>query len=245
MRFFITIAILAVATSANAADMPVPVVPVPAAAYDWSGLYIGGIPGQGWAMTTLERITGSLAVQNTSGAGPIGGVEGGSRFQVGKFVFGADADIMFGNQKGHTEYITSTQSNVNRTATITAVGGAAHDNWLLYAKAGIAWAKPTYTDLGSYLTCAPGGFFGVICSSSPINGTGADPRIGWTVGAGIEWAFWQNWSIKLEYDYIDLITGEFAIHYPAPSFSISSVNDTTHIEQVKVGLRWKFLPNFW
>jgi outer membrane immunogenic protein len=26
-------------------------------------------------------------------------------------------------------------------------------------------------------------------------------RIGWTAGAGIEWAFTPDWSVKLEYDY--------------------------------------------
>jgi outer membrane immunogenic protein len=239
MRFFIAIAVLAAAASAKAADMPVP-IPVPVAApYDWSGLYIGGNAGQGWTLTTLERITGSTAIQNTSGTGLIGGVEGGSRFQVGKFVFGGDADITFGNMKGQTNYITTTTSNVNRTATVTAVGGAAHDNWLLYAKAGAAWAKPTYTDLGSYFTCGP-----IFCGSHPVNGIGSDPRVGFTLGAGIEWAFWQNWSIKAEYDFIDLLTGEFGIRYPLGG-SVLSVNDTTHIQQVKAGVRWKFLPNFW
>ncbi len=26
-------------------------------------------------------------------------------------------------------------------------------------------------------------------------------RIGWTAGAGVEWAFTPEWSVKLEYDY--------------------------------------------
>jgi outer membrane immunogenic protein len=224
------------AAAAQAADMPIKALAV-AAPYDWSGFYIGAVAGQGWTATTLERISGSTAVQNTSATGAIGGIDGGSRFQVGKFVFGADADIMFGDQKGHTDYITTTQSNVNRTATLTAVGGAAHDNWLLYAKAGIAWAKPTYTDAEPVPVCFP-------CTLQHFNGLGSDARIGWTVGAGIEWAFWQSWSLKLEYDYIDLMSGEFGIQFPSPS-SVLSINDTTHIEQLKLGLRWKFLPQFW
>jgi opacity protein-like surface antigen len=28
-----------------------------------------------------------------------------------------------------------------------------------------------------------------------------DWRPGWTAGAGIEWALWNSWSIRLEYDY--------------------------------------------
>jgi opacity protein-like surface antigen len=28
-------------------------------------------------------------------------------------------------------------------------------------------------------------------------------RVGWTVGTGLEWGFHQNWSVKVEYDYLD------------------------------------------
>jgi outer membrane immunogenic protein len=30
---------------------------------------------------------------------------------------------------------------------------------------------------------------------------------GWLVGAGIEWAFWPNWSAKVEYNYLGLVIG--------------------------------------
>ena len=29
----------------------------------------------------------------------------------------------------------------------------------------------------------------------------SESRTGWTVGGGIEWAFWNNWSAKVEYDH--------------------------------------------
>lgn len=35
-------------------------------------------------------------------------------------------------------------------------------------------------------------------------GTDKDTRVGWTLGAGVEWAFLANWSAKLEYLYADL-----------------------------------------
>jgi opacity protein-like surface antigen len=28
-----------------------------------------------------------------------------------------------------------------------------------------------------------------------------ETRTGWTVGGGVEWAFFNNWSAKLEYDF--------------------------------------------
>jgi opacity protein-like surface antigen len=41
-------------------------------------------------------------------------------------------------------------------------------------------------------------------------------RPGWTVGGGVEWVFWNNWSAKIEYDFYDFgtrnvtLTGTFA-----------------------------------
>ena len=81
--------------------------------------------------------------------------------------------------------------------------------------------------------------------------TGADSenRVGWTVGAGVEWAFWNNWSVKAEYDYLDFGNKTVAINgtvlpgivnFPA-SFGMENAQ---HINQFKAGLNWH-LPNFW
>ena len=42
---------------------------------------------------------------------------------------------------------------------------------------------------------------------NPFNFQGLDFRTGWTVGAGVEWAIWEYWSVKLEYDYYDFGRG--------------------------------------
>jgi len=39
-------------------------------------------------------------------------------------------------------------------------------------------------------------------------GSASDTRIGWTAGAGIEYALTNNWSVKTEYLYVDL--GKFS-----------------------------------
>ena len=36
-----------------------------------------------------------------------------------------------------------------------------------------------------------------------VNGSDTT-RLGWTAGAGVEWALNQNWSVKTEYLYVDL-----------------------------------------
>jgi outer membrane immunogenic protein len=65
--------------------------------------------------------------------------------------------------------------------------GIAHDNWLLYGKVAGAGTVPVFS------------------------GMGGQDRVGWTVGTGIEWGLWQNWSVKAEYDYIDFGYGNLLI----------------------------------
>ena len=70
------------------------------------------------------------------------------------------------------------------------------------------------------------------------------------MGTGIEWAIWNNWSIKSEYDYLDFGNKTVAINgailptiFPIPaSFGLES---TQHINQFKAGLNWHIAPNIW
>jgi outer membrane immunogenic protein len=58
----------------------------------------------------------------------------------------------------------------------------------VYGKGGAAWAGDRYSTTGTFL-------------GAPFDFEGLETRFGWTAGAGIEWAFTNNWSLKLEYDY--------------------------------------------
>ncbi len=62
---------------------------------------------------------------------------------------------------------------------------------MLYATGGLAWGT---NEVGASIA-APG-FFAA--------GTASDTHVGWTVGAGVEWALLDNWSAKVEYLYLDL-----------------------------------------
>ena len=46
---------------------------------------------------------------------------------------------------------------------------------------------------------------------------------GWTIGAGAEVGLASNWSVKLEYLYIDLSTSQFAITGVSNGYSASVV----------------------
>ena len=112
-------------------------------------------------------------------------------------------------------------------------------------EAGIAWAHLDQTD--NVIVNIP-----VIGVSTPLfTGTGGTDRVGWTVGTGIEWAIWNNWSITAEYDYIDFGTKTNTVNgviLPAVGGGLAAsfgLQDTLHVQQAKFGINWHIMPNIW
>ena len=194
---------MAAAGSAFAADMAVrsappayPAAPPAYSAYDWGGAYIGGVIGGAWGETdssdpnfgVLGARVGVPVVQPTFSSGFIGGVEGGMRYQLGKLVVGTEADITWGSVNGTstTNWVPlgvlsrSISADTNWIATATSSIGIAHNSWLIYTKAGVAYAHTNYTD-----NWVGGGI--------PLfTGADSENRVGWTVGAGVEWAILEQ-----------------------------------------------------
>jgi outer membrane immunogenic protein len=260
-----TIAVFGFVGVASAADLAVNAAPYVTPTYDWSGFYLGGFIGGGWSRNDISEpdlgiITGTLVnapvVQRTTGSSFIGGIEGGDRYQIGKLVVGWEGDIAWGDTGGTSTtsfgptlapgvtFTRALNTSIKWTATATSTVGIAHNNWLLYGKAGAAWAHLDDT-YNSTLT-TPG-----VGTVPFFSGTGGQDRVGWTVGTGIEWGVWQNWSIKAEYDYIDFgtkttpITGTVR---PAGGAAVplsAGLEDNLRIQQVKVGVNYRILSNLW
>ncbi len=70
--------------------------------------------------------------------------------------------------------------------------GYAFDRVLVYAKGGGAWVGNNNLTL---LNVGTGGTVAFGTSSS---------NTGWVVGGGLEYAFFNNWTAKVEYDYVGL-----------------------------------------
>jgi outer membrane immunogenic protein len=256
------IAAIMVAGSAFAADMPMKAAPMAYAPYDWSGVYIGGVIGGQWSRTDSSNfdpigaiagvpgsILGAPAFQTTDASSFIGGVEGGERYQFGKLVIGWEADMVWGNANATSATsfgqilvppgsITNTITVNNKwTGTATSSVGIAHDRWLVYGKAGVAWTKNDYTASTT------------VAGATLFTGTGSDSdtRVGWTVGTGVEWAIWNSWSVKVEYDYLDFGTKTVGINgsFIGAVGASLPMDNNQHINQVKAGLNWHFMPNFW
>ena len=132
-------------------------------------------------------------------------------------------------------------STNNWIGTATTRLGVARDNWLFYGKAGGAWTGANYT-FGAIQTA--GG------ATATLGGTLSETRIGWTVGTGLEWGFAQNWTAKIEYDYLNF--GSSAVTIPVGGITAAGVPYggtcppmlISRSPKLKFGVNYKMAPGF-
>ena len=189
-RLILALALLMPAYGAFAADA---LVSEPSA-YSWSGVYVGGTAGYVWGKSHhfTETIPDSTDKFTIDGA--LGGLTLGYNYQVGRWVFGAETDISAADIHGKDPDgasnwgcgTTGCQTRVDWFGTLRARAGMAFDTTLPYITGGLA-----YGHIKGYI------------DEIPRYG-GDETRAGWTVGAGIEHAFSDHFSVKAEYLYVDL-----------------------------------------
>ena len=240
---------MAVAVPALAADMApryskAPMAP-PVMVYNWTGCYIGGNVGGGWARTDQTLVTRlgvvtPLDYGRSEGDNVIGGAQIGCDYQfAGNFVVGVQGMFDFGRiDSTHPIAAAPTFTSVNRTKDMfTATGRVGYlfaPQLLGYVKGGGAWARIDHNIF------QPGG---VLLSESA---TGVD-RQGWTVGGGLEWMFAPGWSVFGEYNYMDFGRKDIGfIAAPAtlppftPGLPSEVVSTRLTIQQALVGVNYKF-----
>jgi outer membrane immunogenic protein len=219
------------AAPASAADLPV-APPVAAPVFSWTGFYIGGHAG--WARAELEEtlvtafppfVAGTTFGDSESGF--VAGLQAGFNYQIGQFVLGVEGQISWTDIARSTVTtiggVTFSDSiELNWVATVAARFGVAFGNALLYAKGGVAFAD--------WSANARDSRFGTVFNRS-------DTETGWMVGAGIEYGFAPNWSLKVEYNFMsfDLDRDNFTIAGVAGSF-----DHDLDIHLVKAGVNFRF-----
>ena len=122
-----------------------------------------------------------------------------------------------GTANARTDWLASTTGRL----------GWAWDRWLVYGKGGVAWAGDKYS------------------ASIPIFNeqlNASETRTGWTVGGGIEWAFWNNWSAKVEYDFYDFGTRSVTLAgtFAGAPITVPGVDVKQTISAVKFGINYRF-----
>jgi outer membrane immunogenic protein len=249
------------AASASAADMAVKAPPMaaPVPLYNWTGFYVGGNVGYGFGRNRVDVTTLPSPVIfneapfsfNEDSTGFLGGVQAGYNWQSGRFVFGVEADITFGQVRGSgifrpiTDFAglvfptsfqqTSQTMDWIGTARLRA-GFTPASALLLYATGGLAYGHTRYNTFQSIVPGAP---------VLDFLGSDSATQVGWTVGGGAEWAFGGNWSVKAEYLYYDLgnhsLTGaRVGGPAPIPDLFFTGTTFQTRGNIVRMGLNYHF-----
>jgi|SRR4051812_30656003 outer membrane immunogenic protein len=216
------LAMVATSLPSQAADMPIKGYrPAVVAYYNWTGFYLGANGGYGmghstWTDPTTPGPGGTTGSFKTKGA--VFGGTAGYNYQFGSIVLGVEGDYDWSTIKGTTTSLVCPGCETKNTwlATFRGRAGYAFDRWLPYFTGGLA--------------------YGNIKASTPL-GTESNTKMGYTFGAGLEYALLSNWSAKLEYLYVHLADGTCGL--PCGG-AVPPVDVKFNTSLVRVGLNYKF-----
>jgi outer membrane immunogenic protein len=221
--------------SAQAADLsPAPVYKAPATVpppvFSWTGFYLGAEGGWGWGDENFTDnstvgIPPGMAISHRPDGGIFGGVLG-YRYQAGQFVFGVEGAGAWADLKDSLSPgpVVTDSLNVRSLYTATGQVGWAFNEALPYVKGG--WAG---SSVNTSISTAGGGFAGQTQFDN-----------GWTVGAGLDYAVWQNLVLGIEYDYMNLdYSGFSAVGILGRTYVVTNPSRLT-INQVVGRLTYKF-----
>ncbi|MEJ2124692.1 MAG: outer membrane beta-barrel protein, partial [Alphaproteobacteria bacterium] len=157
----------------------------------WGGLYIGGSAGFGTGDTSgkvKNRKHGPQTDYDVNGA--IYGLHAGYNWQRGNLVYGLEAGFNGTNMDGSTScsWNSTCERELDWYGTGVARIGYAPGNTLFYGFGGIAWGQVN-TNVDSSFSY-----------SHAIKGE--ETHVGWTAGLGIEHAFNNRFSVRVEYSHV-------------------------------------------
>jgi outer membrane immunogenic protein len=182
--------------------------------YNWTGLYAGLNVGYGTGTSEWEMLG-----LNVKPKGVTYGATVGYNWQAGSFVFGIEGDYNLSDMKASAACgVALTCENENTWfATFRGRLGSAFDRFMPYVTGG-----------GAYGNIKPS----MINSVPPLSSD--ESKFGYTLGAGLEYAFLGNWTGKVEYLYLNL--GSHDNSFTAPL--VKNVNFSANI--LRIGLNYKF-----
>jgi high affinity Mn2+ porin len=220
----IALGALALVGPTKAADLPVK-APIAKTVYDWTGFYLGGHVGYGDG--SLGRGTNPVPEQGVffphSVTGAIGGFQAGYNRQLrSRVVLGIEADATFTSVRDLPRLAPAPfHASIDYTGTLRGRVGYAFAAWMPYLTGGFAWghSRINVNDGGTEVLSSPGQY-----------------HMGWTAGAGAEFALSGNWNAKLEYDYIDLARRM----YDLDAFGLPGANVEPRVHLLKFGLNYRF-----
>jgi outer membrane immunogenic protein len=263
--------VMALSQIASAADLPrkgAAAAPLPPPPFSWTGCYVGGNAGWGrvkhdlssvgsgninTTASTLMNIAGADSLDNDgfTGGGQLGcnwqaptslpvvlGLEGDYNWIDGDT--SRDAFASFGGVTAHSV----DSIGMSWFATFRGRLGLAFDRILVYGTFGGAFTQLDVSKnfAWSFADGCPIGADGL--NHCHVGGASSN-RTGWTAGAGVEWAFFDRWSVKAEYLYANFGDVTYLTHNIGPSFTgafaqFGEHRATSTLQVVRLGLNYKF-----
>ncbi len=192
-------------------------------AVNWSGFYAGANAGYASSAQDIEVVPGASKL---SADGGFGGGQIGYNWQGiwnPHLVLGLEADFQgAGISDSKTYDVGSAKTEVNWFGTVRGRVGYAFDRTLVYATGGFAYGQ-------------------VKNSAGNENGNGSkeDTKTGYVAGGGIEHKLTPAWSVKAEYQYINL--GKDDAFYNADA-GVSKKD--VELNTVRAGINYHFNTGF-
>lgn len=169
-----------------------------AAAYNWSGVYVGAMAGYAWGDSKYSEPDYEGYHIDYDPKGAFGGIYGGYNWQLAnQVVLGIEGDFYGGDISGDSPYgfeddapwdDTIGTAKLKWAGSLRARAGYAIDRFMPYLTGGVAFGRYDYD----------------VLDSSDGDGFSASKTFtGWTAGAGVEYAFTDNLIGRFEYRYTD------------------------------------------
>jgi outer membrane immunogenic protein len=152
---------------------------------------------------------------------------------------------------------SSTSKNNNQyIGTVRLRAGYAFDRFLIYATGGLAYGGVNNNGNGfggalvattapGFVIPASGGAIAAVPTQTVIGGAttrSSSTKAGWTLGAGLEYAITNNWTVKAEYLYENFGNVRSAPGFvlPGVAAAFNNSNRTLNLNVVRLGVNYKF-----
>jgi outer membrane immunogenic protein len=252
--------------TAHAADLkPVITKAPPPVYYNWTGFYLGVNLGGSWGHQSAHVFEDGVNVfsASTNPDGVIGGGQIGYNWQFAPWfgwgtgtVLGIEADIQGSGQRDTHDFsvlapgvlipaLAGTGVDGDITDKLEWFGtvrgriGIAFDRFLPYFTGGWAYGERKFDGTVTAFDAATGVPLGTTSFS-----TSSSLSDGWTVGGGFEWAFWDHWTAKFEYLYIDFGNANNNLNnlvFVTPAGTTAGVSTSHFTDNVaRVGVNYRF-----
>ena len=235
---------------------------------DWQGFYIGANAGWGVAHSDLSpTCTDNLGVEDgpfcvnvpgssADGGGFIGGGQVGYNYLVDRSIIGFELDL----QRSSIEVTESNDSQFELFNGLTAatrpdftataewkwlstarlrLGHVVSDRLMVYGTGGVAFGSIEISS--DFVNTGP------TASFYPFHYPASEDifQIGWTVGAGVEYALAEDWSVTLDALYIDLGEADLSSGC-GPNCALGASEFSRGVDLdlrsalVRLGVNWRF-----